>query len=92
MTPDDLDPHTDSLAEIARKVAARHGLQVAELKGRSQARRESNPRQEAMARASLTRRWSRGQVGAYFNRTTWTVTHAEEVFLRRQAEGQGDAR
>ncbi len=70
---------------IARDVAAKHGLTLEQLRGRSRKRRIAHPRQEAMWRMMETERWSTIRVGRYFDRDHSTVIHACQVHAKRVA-------
>lgn len=80
----------DTMASIARVVAEKHGLTVADLKGPARKRQISWPRQEAMWRMRQVRRsdgsprYSTSQVGDFLGwRDHTTVVHGEREHQKR---------
>lgn len=67
------------MPEIAELVAGKHGVEVADLIGRSRLKRVAAARLEAMwvmnerRRDNGQRRWSNGQIADFFNRDRTTV-------------------
>jgi chromosomal replication initiator protein len=70
------------MLEIARSVAERHGLTLADLKGPARSPTFARPRQEAMALIRQLTDHSLPKIGGFFNRDHTTVLHA----CRRHAE------
>jgi len=81
----------DELTAIASDVAIRHGVTVRDLRGCSQKREFSWPRQEAYARARAVRnpdggyRYSLVAIGRFFNRDHSTVKHGIDTYELRRA-------
>ena len=76
-----------TMREIGEAVAARYGLRLEHIRGPSLERKHVVPaRQEAMAIAYQTGRWSDAAIGRYFGgRDHSTVNHARRRYEGRQA-------
>jgi chromosomal replication initiator protein len=72
------------LMEIAERTAAAHGVTVQDLKSQSRERRIAWPRQEAMAWAYETCRFSLTRIGAFYNRDHTTVLHGIRAAEKRR--------
>lgn len=75
---------TRTMKEIARDVAAEHGVTVDQMMAVSRKRPIAQIRQEAMAQIYATGRYSLTQVGRFFNRDHTTVLHACRSVSERQ--------
>ena len=75
--------------DIARAVALKRGVSFALIMGArgKGASPISRARQEAMALAMATGRWTAGQVGEVFGRDRSTVSHAEQRIAELRAAG-----
>lgn len=80
---DPTPPPPITMAQILARVAEKHGLTVADLKGPRIAPRFSHPRQEAMHAMHAVGRWSLPQIGRFLGgRDHTTVLHG----VRRHAQ------
>lgn len=78
---------TGSMRELATEICELYDIDLDGLKGRSQARRYSNPRQHFMARAYGMGHLSLCQVGDFLGgRDHATVKHGIEAHKRREAK------
>jgi chromosomal replication initiator protein len=70
--------------KIVARVAAKHGLTLADLKGPDKTKRVTHPRQQAMAELYATGRYSLPALGRYFGgRDHSTVLHGVKAHWAR---------
>jgi hypothetical protein len=82
-----VNPPRSTMEEIAREVADRYRVPLADIRGHGRAQGFVIPRQEAMWRMYESRQWSNQQIGNYFSgRDHTTVIHARKAHLKRVAE------
>lgn len=79
-----MNAETMTMASIARDVASRHRITVADLRAGGRIRAYAWPRQEAMHLMCVTGRWSLPQIGQYFNGMHHTsVLYAARAYSHR---------
>lgn len=87
-----------SLADIAAEVAGRHGISVTDLRGPNRRRALSWPRQDFMARALETGRFSLNQIGRFLGGRHHTTvlsgarSHAKRIALYYPKEQENIAK
>lgn len=79
-------PEGETRFEIARRVALRHGVTMADLRSASQEGHLARARQEAWAEMADQNRWSLCQMAAVFDRKDHTTVRcALDTYRRRLA-------
>jgi chromosomal replication initiation ATPase DnaA len=80
-----------TMLQIASDVARRHGLRLADLKGRLRDDRTAHARQEAMALIFAQGRYGYSQIGRFLDHDRTTVRHGVEVHAARLAAMREEA-
>lgn len=80
-----IQPVRPSMAHVAKEVAERHGITVADLKGRSQYRDVCRARHECMSIMKTLAGRSYSEIGRFLGRDHASVIHGVRVHAARQA-------
>lgn len=75
----------DTMADIIERVSLETGIPIAELKSPGRRRPITYARQDFMARARATGRFSFAQIGRFLGRDHTTIVHGVRAHARRAA-------